>query len=436
LADDLDRFLNGQPIHARPTGVIEKAAKWCRRRPAIAGMLAFIVLLATASLVTVTTLWQRAEAAKDSEGSARADERTQRERAEMRSGELLVANARYAWLTDDVDAARKALNECPIAFRNADWLALDRACSAGRQIALPTGIPVEAIAYDATGRLLAVGANGGLIQVWAVATGKETATARLLNHSILSVAFTSDGKVVLAANSHSTPGGKLREFSDLMVFDPVSGRAARAWERPDRQLRFAVSPDGKRVISASNSSNVAVVFDAVSGMELYRLESKGIVTRVSFSPDGRYIATGALPAELKIWDAETGAFARQIQCPANFFGVNSIAVRQDGARVAVSGRLTPRGEDLIVLDPTQEVRRIPTPYSQVGGVIYSPDGRWLAAFGSSDSAIRVWDAQSGGKEITFRGYPSTVRAIAFRPDSRQLAASYRDGRVVVWTIEP
>ena len=40
LADDLDRFLNRRPIQARPVSRLERVAKWARRRPAIAGLVA------------------------------------------------------------------------------------------------------------------------------------------------------------------------------------------------------------------------------------------------------------------------------------------------------------------------------------------------------------------------------------------------------------
>jgi len=46
LADDLDRFVRGQPIVARPTGSVERLAKWARRRPAAAALIGVSVLTA------------------------------------------------------------------------------------------------------------------------------------------------------------------------------------------------------------------------------------------------------------------------------------------------------------------------------------------------------------------------------------------------------
>src|SRR5262249_27496152 len=45
FADDLRRFLNNEPIQARPAGRAERALKWARRRPAVAALSAAVVLV-------------------------------------------------------------------------------------------------------------------------------------------------------------------------------------------------------------------------------------------------------------------------------------------------------------------------------------------------------------------------------------------------------
>ena len=52
LADDLRRFLAGQPIQARPVGRVERLVRWCRRNPALAAVTG----LAATALVAITVL--------------------------------------------------------------------------------------------------------------------------------------------------------------------------------------------------------------------------------------------------------------------------------------------------------------------------------------------------------------------------------------------
>jgi tetratricopeptide (TPR) repeat protein len=58
LADDLGRFLRGEPIRARPVSRLERLAKWARRKPALAA-LAGVSVLALAGLVAGAAVYER-----------------------------------------------------------------------------------------------------------------------------------------------------------------------------------------------------------------------------------------------------------------------------------------------------------------------------------------------------------------------------------------
>lgn len=62
FAADLERFLLGLPVLVRPVSLPVKAARWCRRRPIVAGLLAALVLVTAVGFASVTWQWRRAEA--------------------------------------------------------------------------------------------------------------------------------------------------------------------------------------------------------------------------------------------------------------------------------------------------------------------------------------------------------------------------------------
>src|SRR5262245_22668987 len=59
MRDDLRRWLAGEPIRARPVSRLERAAKWVRRRPDRAALIALIAILVVGGVAAGTRLWHR-----------------------------------------------------------------------------------------------------------------------------------------------------------------------------------------------------------------------------------------------------------------------------------------------------------------------------------------------------------------------------------------
>jgi serine/threonine protein kinase len=82
LADDLARFRAGEPILARPVGAVERLRKWARRRPAVAALLAAVVLVGVLGAAGVWWKYREAEYEKSvaQERTREAEAAAQRER--------------------------------------------------------------------------------------------------------------------------------------------------------------------------------------------------------------------------------------------------------------------------------------------------------------------------------------------------------------------
>jgi tetratricopeptide (TPR) repeat protein len=103
LADDLGGYLEGWPVQARRVGRAERVLKWVRRRPAVVGLAAALVLLAAVGLAVGWSIYQ---------GQAEARSRQQQTDAEART---ILARARNllaeGWKVADEAKLKEAVTE-------------------------------------------------------------------------------------------------------------------------------------------------------------------------------------------------------------------------------------------------------------------------------------------------------------------------------------
>jgi predicted Ser/Thr protein kinase len=85
LAEDLGRFLRGEPVRARPVGALGRLVHWARRRPAVAALLLALLLLSVLGGGGLVHLRLEAARARAAEAEARAERAQERERLAQRS---------------------------------------------------------------------------------------------------------------------------------------------------------------------------------------------------------------------------------------------------------------------------------------------------------------------------------------------------------------
>src|SRR5262249_26107955 len=95
LAEDLRRWLTGQPIVARPVGRTERATKWARRNPAVTGLAAAVLLVLLAGVVVSTALAVQArKALNDREAALETEKQERARRALVQVDALLTVEPR------------------------------------------------------------------------------------------------------------------------------------------------------------------------------------------------------------------------------------------------------------------------------------------------------------------------------------------------------
>ena len=91
LGDDLDRYLAGQPILARPVGGVERLTRWCKRNPRTAALTAAVVLSLVGGTVVSSALAVGMARERNQKEAERVRAEEARELADVRRAEAEAA---------------------------------------------------------------------------------------------------------------------------------------------------------------------------------------------------------------------------------------------------------------------------------------------------------------------------------------------------------
>lgn len=491
MADDLHRFLEGQPIIARQTPSWERAAKWARRRPALAGLYALGI--ASAIVLVFYTIWLRdalvetefqrnaaKKAQKDAEDAAE-ERRLQLVRARLAEGARLLDEGDWfgallpyadAFQLDQKDAKRAdihktrlslILRQCPRLIQfwpkksditHAEFMPDGRRVlsvsdntvrlldvDTGKEVIPPIvyGKSITRAVLNADGTRLATAADDRSVHVWDLASGRRIGAA--INHTdlVVQLGFAGDDRIVTVTRNFLL-------VVTIQTWEIASGKPiGESVTAPTAPLsQVALSPDG-RLAATANYDNpkglfrgFLTVWDLATGkaaIEPRQLSSSVIQSR--FSADSRYLVTGMIATltgnepNVRVWDCTSGKDLAQIRHTGPLL---HLTFNPDTNRLATAGL-----DGVVhIWDPVTGKLQVTLRHGGafthgVSHVAFSADGLHVVT-ACNDNTARVWDANSGNPAAPPLRHGEKVTRVSFGRDGRHVLSVSADQTERVWDL--
>lgn len=466
LIHDLNRFLAGEPIHARPVTSMERVAKWAKRRPMVAGLSTALATLFLCSFAAISWKWRDAESARELayEKEKAAVAQTQLANDRLEATEVALYRNAISRIEATSDSAPETAKRLLTSLmpspgqtdrRGWEWGYLNALVNQ-EVVTLQAGAPqaewIRALAFSNDERLLAVGSARpyfvspvgtsprGRVTVWDVSTAKLVAELPI-EDSCRALAFSPDAKRLVVSEPVADHHLEDRWRGPTRIWDLESRTPLVALQMPGgndatqataRATNLAYSPDGGMIAGTVWSNDTqpdkVAIWDTSNGEELWSIPEALLL---SIDDDSSLIVASFQDYQLHRYDLATRAAVEVI--PGS---VNGTVARHD-ARTGVIAQ-TYEGR-LQVGIPNRKLRmfygddgfRVSSEWPAQPIVCFHPTERRLAS-GTTGGNVRIWQSDLGVSERILRGHADSVQALAFSQTGRWLASGDWKGEVRVW----
>lgn len=425
LVSELDRYLLGEPIHARPISRWERATKLAKRRPSAAALVIVCVLGVTG----VLTQWYRAESSLE------------RLNAKNYLDQIRLVDSALA--AGDFARADLLLNTCPHHLREWEWHYLRK--KSHETLTTVTrrdgNLNVELDAdFSPDGRKFAALEISDWISIWDAIDGRALVSLYAPGGEDGRVRFLSDGKRVAVANYDRPRNGTRPTKVYYRTYDASTGIRLHTTQieariPPGYGRWVGICPDGTKFATVVHQADETVhvkVWDAGTGRELLRLpiaELKSgefyaeLNSRLEYSKDGKQLLLKS-PTRAIVWGAENGHELLNVAVPAG----NDYALSSDRSRLVTSSQ----GMNVRILATGKELFTIPGPMPNIMSM--SPEDQHIAV-ARQDGSVAIVDGSTGRGLTTYRDYVagSPIR-LTFSGDSKHLASLKFDETIRIWHL--
>lgn len=430
LAQDIQRYLDNEPVLARPPSATYRFRKLVRRNQLVfagAGAFAAALLiglgLSTWQFLEKSAAYQRAIHAEREQSRLRQEADAARAAAEVQA----LAARRRAYAAD-MNLAQQAL-----AANN-----LGRA-----QELLSRHRPAEGFQVSNLSSQILPDLRGWEWRyLWQHCQSDALFTLCQLSNEVSALSVSHDGKWV-AIGEHGEGGVSvwdLRARQQVVRFPLGESRDPLAFAPRAPVLAFYAPEKSER------SGGWIRLWDVAARRLLGQVPVEGACGGVAFSADGARLLVASGDAEFTIWSVaeeapaalETPVLTVSVSVPQRSggrppYGRRMVATPDLSlaAHALAGGRV-----QLVDLSAGQALWTAQAAEEEVTALALSPDGKTLATgAGFVESAIRLWDAATGREVARLEGHRTFVRALLFWPDGDTLVSASGDQTIHLWDVE-